>query len=337
MSLSSTLLIMANNCKFADILMRMLVTEDSDVCISPEGICDMLRMIKIGSRGTTDDQLYDLLDNVNKSNITSKFSSTKMYMSNTLPAPVMSDIRQLDFSKKAMALGEINNWINQKTKGNISTIVGNLPDNTLLAVVNVVYFQDEWLHTFNTVTDEPFFKHNGSQVIAPMMCVDGYFALKQDNVHTICIPYKNSCSMYVMLASSFDIRLDQFDIWSKNMEMKHVRVKLPAFKINSDFDLSSSLHHLDLFDKGKCDLSGFTEEKSVRMCVSVARHMASIDVSRTSTEAVAATIMVSSTFSMKRDPEIEFIANRPFTYVIVDNKRQYILFAGQFSGCAYNN
>lgn len=336
MSFNITRLIMANNCKFADILIRMLFTEGIDVCISPEGIFDILRMIKIGSRGTTDDQLYDLLDNVNRSNIASKFSSTKMYMSNRLPAPVMSDIRQLDFSNKAMALGEINNWIHQKTKGKISTIVGNLPDDTLLAIVNAVYFYDEWVHKFDNVTDEPFFRHDGSQVIAPIMCVDGYFALNQDDVHTIRIPYKNNCSMYVMLASSSDIRFDRFHIWSKDMEMKYVRVKLPAFKTNSDVDLRSSLHSLDLFDKGKCDLSGFTEDKSVRMYVSVARHMASINVSKTGTEAAAATAMLATTFSMKRDPEINFIANRPFTYVIVDDERQYVLFAGQFSGRAYN-
>jgi len=63
------------------------------------------------------------------------------------------DVRQVDFKNSAQAVaGEINEWVEQKTKGKIKGAIGpgQVTTDTRLILCNAIYFKGNWQHQFKT-------------------------------------------------------------------------------------------------------------------------------------------------------------------------------------------
>ncbi|NWX12621.1 SPB6 protein, partial [Aegotheles bennettii] len=113
------------------------------------------------------------------------------------------------------------------------------------------------------------------------------------------------------------------------MDCTEVRVSLPRFKLEEDYDLKpllSSMGMVDAFDLGKADFSGMAAGKE--LVLSKVIHKAFVEVNEEGTEAAAATAGVMMLRCAMIVPE--FTADHPFLFFIRHNKTCSILFCGRF-------
>lgn len=84
-----------------------------------------------------------------------------------------SSINQLDFTDRNQAANIINNWVNQSTGGLIPDIVkaGDINPETVMQVLNAVYFKGEWEKGFDEkkTIERNFTNANGENVQTKML------------------------------------------------------------------------------------------------------------------------------------------------------------------------
>ncbi|MBO7333153.1 MAG: hypothetical protein J6U64_05785 [Alphaproteobacteria bacterium] len=229
---------------------------------------------------------------------------------------------------------EINTFVSEKTHGKINHILQERPlspkDNLFL--VNTVYFKDEWQIPFEAYATKKaeFQTPTKKKEVAMMHHIFRslpYF--ENEKIQAIALPYKNGDKMYLILPkkevsfSEFMRELSYKDIFL-NMRDLPVLVKLPRFKIESEtIDLIpyfKSNNVQRIFNPALSELGSVSDKETY---VSSFLHRAVIEVDETGTEAAAATAIAMTNsamaFGLKRqDMLLEFIADRPFIFMIND-------------------
>ncbi|NXQ12868.1 SPB6 protein, partial [Peucedramus taeniatus] len=113
------------------------------------------------------------------------------------------------------------------------------------------------------------------------------------------------------------------------MDSTKVRVSLPRFKLEENYDLKpllSSMGMPDAFESGKADFSGISSGNE--LVLSEVVHKSFVEVNEEGTEAAAATAAVMMMRCAMRVPE--FTADHPFLFFIRHTKTSSILFCGRF-------
>jgi serpin B len=111
-----------------------------------------------------------------------------------------------------------------------------------------------------------------------------------------------------------------------------VRVALPRFRVAARHGLKSALQALglrDAFSPGAADFSGMSPKNDLFLSDVV--HRTWIDVDENGAEAAAATAAVLEAKSARPGEPKDFIANRPFGFVLRDADTGLILFVGRVS------
>lgn len=239
------------------------------------------------------------------------------------------------------AVKTINDWISGQTNDKIKDMLST-PD-FLAALVNAVYFKADWQSPFasEATAADDFTDKNGDAVQTDFMQQTGYFQyFESESLQAINMPYENSdISMYVFLPKN-DIELNAInmsDVFLYPGESERVYIKMPKFKTEFDLELNDIMAQLGIskaFDAGAAELKDvmFTDfPENENAFISSVLHKSFIEVDEKGTEAAAATTILVSTTSAVTDEPMEFIADRPFTYLIRDNANGEILFIGQYS------
>jgi serine protease inhibitor len=252
-------------------------------------------------------------------------------------------VRYLDFDDPSSA-DAINQWIDDSTKGLISKLIsGPIPNDVFMYLVNAVYFKGEWTESFEVKKTKKmeFFNEDGKKSIVDMMNMknDMYYK-KQGSYKTVRIPYGDQIlSMYCILPNEeADINdfIDSLDKkkWDEIRDIPDktadVLLMLPRFEIEYGIrSLNEELKQMGMkiaftYD---ADFTGIAPD----LYISNVLHKAVIEVNEQGTKAAAATSVEVSVTSMPIDMP-EFIANRPFIFVIADDQDGSILFMGKISG-----
>ena len=115
---------------------------------------------------------------------------------------------------------------------------------------------------------------------------------------------------------------------------------MPKFRLKQNVDLKPVLQALGLHDlfvppgsDGGADLAGISDPPSPsdRLYVTCIQHAAFVDVNERGTEAAAVTVMAAGKAEEQRMVPFvpEFRADRPFLFLIRDNRSGAILFMGR--------
>jgi serpin B len=257
-----------------------------------------------------------------------------------------AEVTSLDFSNPA-APATINSWVRNHTDNRIDKIVDEIRPDTVLFLVNAIYFKGQWTTEFEKgkTREDDFNLAGGGQKKLPMMSRAGkYNYYKGKDFQAVSLPYGTGrMSMYVFLPDK-STSLDQFErnltvadweAWMKSFRVAPGEVMLPRFKLEYEVDLNDALKSLgmaDAFDSQRANFSGIAQLGLERIFISKVKHKTFAEVNEEGTVAAAVT-GVGAVMTSVQPPQENFImkVDRPFFVAIRDNLTGTLLFMGSIT------
>ena len=246
-----------------------------------------------------------------------------------------------------LAPGLMNSWIEEKTNGLIREMIDQLPDNTVMLLINAIYFKGQWKLQFDKskTVDEAFFLTGNSQVTVPVMKQKKDFKVFEGNGFKIAeFPYgQGNYVMDVILPDDKEglnstlalINSSDYELWVNQMAEQEVEVSFPRFKYGFKRTLEDILSDMGMgiaFTEF-ADFSNISEQND--LLLNDVAHQTFIETNEEGTEAAAATVVTVGTTSMP-PPPLEFRMDHPFLYIIRETSTNSILFMGRVSDPSVN-
>jgi serine protease inhibitor len=243
-----------------------------------------------------------------------------------------AEIASLDFSAP-QATETINEWVNTNTNGKIEKIVDRISPQTLLFLINAIYFKGNWQDEFDKSQTRPGIFHlsDGNEKRVEMMRREGeYPYFRGENFEATILPYGDGrLGMYIFLPNR-DSNLNKFlgnlnagnwGDWISQFQDRRHDMMLPRFKLEYEVSLNDTLEALGMgiaFGSG-ADFSGMGPS----LFISEVKHKTFVEVNEEGTEAAAVTAVV----GVKSVPSV-FRVDRPFFFAIYDTETETVLFMG---------
>ncbi|XP_037325108.2 antithrombin-III [Pungitius pungitius] len=241
----------------------------------------------------------------------------------------------------------INDWIANKTENLIRDTLpeGALDSNTILVLVNTIYFKGQWKNKFDTdnVYVSDFRVSEARTCSVKMMYQETkfrYMNFPDDQVQLLEMPYRGDDITMVVILPMRDtplskveegLDLNKLTSWLDQMKEKTVAVHIPRFRIGDSFSVKEKLQDMgltDLFSSERASLPGMLEDGSEGLHISDAFHKAFLEVNEEGSEAGAATAVVAIGRSLNLNREV-FLANRPFLLLIRESTINSLLFTAR--------
>ncbi|KAM7409458.1 hypothetical protein PAMA_001103 [Pampus argenteus] len=372
------------NSRFALSLYKQLAlskTPEANIFMSPISISTAFAMTKLGAcnrtlqqimevfefdtiKEKTSDQVHFFFAKLNCRLYRKKDETTELISANRLfgdKSLVFNETYQnisetvygakllpLNFQENAeQARVTINDWISNKTKNLIKETLpeGVLDANTVLVLVNTIYFKGQWKNKFDkdNVFSSDF--HVSKTLTCPvnMMYQETKFRyahFPNDKVQLLEMPYRGEDITMVIILPSRDTTLRQVEEsltlkklsgWLDEMTATTVSVHVPRFQVEDSFSLKEKLMNMgltDLFSSETASLPGMLEDGSDGLFISDAFHKSFLEVNEEGSEAAAATAVIAVGRSFNLNREV-FMANRPFMLLIRESTINALLFTGR--------
>ena len=243
-----------------------------------------------------------------------------------------AEIASLDFNSP-QATHIINEWVDTNTNGKIEKIVDRIDPQTLLFLINAIYFKGSWQDEFDKSMTRPgtFHLPNGSEKRVQMMRREGeYPYFHGENFEATSLPYGDGrMSMYIFLPNRNsnlnkflrDLTAENWEQWIPQLQDRRQTMMLPRFKLEYEVRLNDTLEALGMGIAfgGGADFSGMGPS----LFISEVRHKTFVEVNEEGTEAAAVTAVT----GVKSLPPA-FRVDRPFFFAIYDTETETILFMG---------
>jgi serpin B len=267
---------------------------------------------------------------------------------NLVRADYDADAREVDFKNSAQAAcGEINDWVQTRTKGYIKGIIepGQITPQTRLILCNAIYFRGKWQTPFDAkyTKPAPFYLETNQTVTVPMMRQEDVFKMAPSDDNSLLmleLPYVGADLSMIILLPGTDVERSTLSELERKLSPENLRawldkldqagseeiwVNLPRFKTTESFDLGNVLKGLGMSRafSSSADFSGM--EPTTNLFIADVFHKAFVEVDEAGTEAsAAASVRASALAAYPR-----FNANHPFLFLIRDNGSGTILFMGR--------
>ena len=257
----------------------------------------------------------------------------------------------------AVAMTNVNAYVSERTHGKIPQLLLAPPDprSTLMMAVNTVYLKAKWRCPFDSsaTRDRQFRTLSGESVTVLFMHGKVYCAkyAKSDGFAALALPYRDSDLEMLILLPDENVALSQIETSlsdpfvedvvrklesSRDHIEEEVDVAMPKFGMEARHELSEVLRKMGLgiaFSDG-ADFSGIAPimpENNLGLGNSV--QVVNVRVDEEVTEAVAATSeeMIPA---CAPPPCHEFVADRPFVFMIRDAASGSLLFIGRIANPA---
>jgi serpin B len=252
-----------------------------------------------------------------------------------------AEITNLDFADPN-SVNTINAWVKKNTKDKIDKIVDRIDRDSMLFLINAVYFKGKWEAPFekSLTKPQPFTIADGTKIQHPAMSRSGgYRYYDAPTFQAISLPYGSGrFGMEVFLPKSesslveFQKQLTakNWQDWSTNFTYKQGLIQLPRFKIEYEISLKNALQNMGMaiaFDPDKAD---FRNLSTFKAAIGDVKHKTFVDVNEEGTEAAAVTsveMRVTSAMPSEETP-FQMIVDRPFFFTISDRQTGTIIFMG---------
>ncbi len=260
-----------------------------------------------------------------------------------LPASLSEVGYSLDMSQSVSATAEKNEYVKTQTDGFIPSTPTTFDINTIMDVMNIVYFKDSWKGGDRVVDgSHTTFQNSDGTVTQNVNFIRQYSDNTEkdqvsfystDKAHACTIGYENGCNFTIVLPDSGyelkDVDLQPFMGNTAKEVTDQVIFSMPEFCINttfqpsfSDFDLPNAKVRKEIYNGDQ-----------VNSIIQVAK----IQVDRSGTEAAAVTEILKVSSALPVQEPFQMICDRPFYYYISDAKNDEILFMGKLEKYTTDN
>uniref|UniRef100_A0A915AG03 Serpin domain-containing protein n=1 Tax=Parascaris univalens TaxID=6257 RepID=A0A915AG03_PARUN len=350
---------------FAISLLEFSSDANSSTVLSPFSVAIALAMLYAGSEGHTYDQMRQLLaKNSSDAALHDYFasffndesvdyeliSSSKVYLKRDLKLRARfleiiqvnydGNLRQVDFSQPEAVAKEINDYVQQETDSKIRNLVnaGMFSEQSLIIILSAVYFKGRWKDPFvEKDTHKKYFRESEDKrrQVDMMVKTGGFPYFENDNVQILGLHYDDhEVTMYILLPKRIYglVTFEQSLHGTLILELLHnctwniVRVELPKFQLEGEFELSNALYRMGLKDAftNRANFSGISHST---LFISKVVHKSLIKVNENGTEAAAGTALTLFGDRLQKT-RINFVADHPFLFAVL--KHNTILFIGRF-------
>jgi serpin B len=340
-------------------------SNDKNILFSPYSIYSGMAMTAAGAQGDTLKEMQKILNlPSNLKDLAHALSSNNKLLQNHLKIanslwiapqfPILSPFRKtiendfqasvqsIDFSQST-AVNTINKWIAQNTDQKITNLLSpnDIQGATRLVLTNALYFSGKFLKPFNPklTTPQAFWVDTQSNQQTDMMDQTAMFSYGEDNsFQTVVLPLEGTQAALIIflpkqkvftgLAST--LTSDDFQSTLGNLSVQKVHVKLPKFTLQQRLDLNQLLTQMGLSTAftPNANFSGIDGKRDLYL--SKVLHEAFFAVDENGIIAAAATA-ASINILATPQPPVEFIADHPFIFALVDMQTKIPLFLGELA------
>ncbi|XP_056303258.1 antithrombin-III [Danio aesculapii] len=373
------------NSRFALSLFKQLAegkSNDENIFLSPISISTAFAMTKLGACNTTleqlmkvfqfdtikektSDQVHFFFAKLNCRLYRKKHETTELISANRLFGDKSTTFNEtfqhisemvygaklmpLDFKEKAEASRmTINEWIANKTENRIKDTLpeGSIDTNTILVLVNAIYFKGQWKNKFDkqNVMKLDFHVSPTHKCPVPMMYQEKkfqYAKIPEDKVKILELPYNGGDITMVLILPIegatlsevvANMNLKKLVGWLHAMKETTVAVQIPRFRVEDSFSLKEQLKKMGLehlFSPANASLPGMVADaEGPNLFISDAYHKAFLEVNEEGSEASAATAVVATGRSLNIFRE-QFVADQPFLLFIRESSINALIFTGR--------
>ena len=347
-----SLLINSFNCSFqASIFNRMNKEKKGEnLIISPLSIFQVLSLTTNGANGQTQSEMLDVLQSKNMDELNQInydiISTFKKFSTIDIANAVMTKFTPIeDFnviadkylatSEPLVSVEQVNNWCSNKTHGKIEKILHFLNPQTIMILINAVYFKGEWLFQFETemTRNLSFFNKGSEEVKVETMTQFENFRYYEDKkVQAIELKFKEDYMSAIIILPAEGTDINKYintlsnsnEDYSKiinGLDYAKVHLQLPKFELTFSEELNQILIDLGMynaFSSKDADFSGLKEEGG--LYISQVIHKTYLKVNEAGTEAAAVTIISMDGALPVEEKIYDMKVNRPFLFLLKNSK-----------------
>ena len=240
-------------------------------------------------------------------------------------------------------LRDINAFVKEHTDGMIDGILSELPEETVMVLVNALSFEAEWRDKYgeHQVRDHHFTREDGVVTEVPMMFNTEYGYLETENATGFLKPYRDGRYAFAALLPNEGLTVPDLlaaltaeglrDLIA-NPQYHEVRTGLPKFELSCDTDLTALLQDLGMetaFRHDRADFSRLGSFEAGNIYISQVLHRTFLSVGEKGTRAgAAASVAMNATSAAPEEEPKAVILDRPFLYAIWDTEEDLPIFLG---------
>ncbi len=342
----------------------------ANLFVSPLSISIALGMTLNGADGTTYDAMRSTLalDPITREQANETYQSLMALLSSIDPKVTMNIANSIWYNKNytfktdfietnkkyfnavvnAMNFGDpatvtvINNWVKTATKEKIDKIVEHISAQTIMYLINAVYFKGTWKYRFdqNKTKDDYFTTESGKRVAIKMMEQETDISTFYNELFTaVDLPYGSSAYSMMLFLPNSGKRLQEvvsyltrenFDSAVGHLSSAKKNLFLPRFKLEYKIKLNDVLKALGMdiaFDPDKANFKKLYDGMG-NAYISAVDHKTYVDVNEEGTEAAAVTSVTVGVTSIGGNT-IRF--DRPFLFLIREKNSGAIIFIGSLN------
>ena len=243
---------------------------------------------------------------------------------------------------------EINRWVNDRTDGMIPTVVDELSEETVMLLVNTLFFEARWDDPFTDrqIKKGTFTTANGQEREVDMLCGSEYHCLDDGHAQGFMKTYAGGKYAFVALLPDAGTTVAQYVEgleWEMLLSMLRdpyagegvwCRYQFPRFEIDYNDggrldDVLQSLGMTDAYSLDKADFSGMGEMASDKDNIHIGSvmHKTAMSVDENGTRAAAVTA-INAPGSPQPIEIRNVVFDRPFVCMIVERETGIPLFMG---------
>ena len=278
------------------------------------------------------------------------FTPDKNYLS-LIREGLGAEVFSVDFQKKQdLALKEINQWVNERTDGEITDLLHpqDVSNMTKMILLNAADFQGEWLSPFDVKkTEKSFFlPYDKEKIPIGMMQKEEYlFAMQDDSVSVVIQDFKHTKEdetqlecLFIMPRSkdfyfslSTGISESAIEKWKSLCNQEYVHLYLPKFTLNERLELKELFKKMGMVlpFSNVADFSKISSK--MELFIQQIYHQTFLQIKEQGLKASAATAVVMNMKSLaptKLQP-VTIRFDKPFYLVIYEKNNHLVLFMGK--------
>ena len=362
------------------------LNKDENILYSPYSIATALTIVTNGAQSHTQDEMLKVLSISSLEDMNLSYKDFRSHIENTYQGDgrtlmdsnlilinsrytanginssyqgivedvYKSTVRPADFEGNLEGeKRKITKWVDDKTNHFMPNYKSIVTADTIMDILNVIYFKGDWAMPFKPkfTESEKFSNKDNSKVNVDMMyrAFDNEIKYYEDNAYkAIALPYKGGVAMMYLVLPTKSTDLDIADEWSsKSSEYKQgflesirraptfygkIYVKLPKFEMDIENLIVENLKGMGIERAFTDNAEFFNMVNGQSLKIGNVKHRAKIKVEESGTEAAAVTevVMVDTAAAADPTPLVikYFYADRPFLFVIEDVDTDVELFAG---------